>query len=291
MEHSDAALSLKFLGEMSDGGKIDLRDLAKALTYLQSMIDRAHIGVTRAGVIKKYSRLYKEQYGELQFYVGDPVRNSFLLDFVASSPLGRKVVSVLGEAIAPVYSFVDKVVDNEIDQIETDVSAWRKRLDDGDVKLVEYSEELFVERGEFINSFSDRSILKYLDCLVAPLRSEDRDSELHLEVNGARSLRFEFNRKRSRRFHRLVSRRTLGAPYWFEGEFTKADKDNLLGDFRKASNGKRCKVYFNTKDDVIEISKLMGEKTVRIKGAPILEYGSYDPGSGDIQYLGLVSVG
>jgi len=281
-------LQIKLSGDIATKGEVNLRDLANTYTHLQSMIDRAFIDITTKGKIRKHSRLKGNQYGEIFFSVGDPKRSSYLVDLISKTQIGQSILNRINEAIAPVYNVIETSIGVEYQGIYRDLNRVKGQIDQGQIAIMEYNEEEILNKKYFARSFGDKSILKYMDQLVTPTRARDKENYIDLTISTEKTIQLAFNKEKGKKFHHIVTNRTLGLPYTIEGQLVKADWHNRQGSFVKYTNGRKCNLKFSTREEVEELSHLMGAKGIKIVVCPIIEFGSYDVASGDLLFVKLI---
>ena len=289
MSNHLASMNIKLSGDIAIGGEVNLRDVANAFTHLQSMIDRAFIDLITHGKIRKHSRLTSQQYGEVFFSVQDPKRESYLVNMISRTEIGMSVIDRVNAAISPIYKRLESAVQSERHDIENDIKRIRTQIDNKIITVKEYNEEEIRTNKDFVRSFGDRSILKYMDQLVSPTRTKEKDNYVDLGLVTDRIYQYNFNKDKGQRFHSEITKKTLAAPRIITGQLVKADWHNLQGNFVKYTNGRKCNLKFSNRDEVEELSKLMGAKGITIIASPIIEFGSYDAESGDLQFISLIN--
>jgi hypothetical protein len=104
---------------------------------------------------------------------------------------------------------------------------------------------------------------------------------------------YEFDNETAKRFKRIVSTRKLGSPVVYEGIIRELDRGTnkqrkFKGKFINSSNNKTVIIHIEDKEDFSTlIPYLDKDENFKIIASPIIEFDSFDPVGGDIQFLRL----
>jgi hypothetical protein len=131
--------------------------------------------------------------------------------------------------------------------------------------------------------------------MLIPVR-RDSDAILKLvlkpsEKDGA--ITFDFNQDNAKAFKDIVSSRELGSPVIYHGKLRLLDHGhnqnwNLRGKFINSANDKDIVIHIQSKDDFDALVPYLNQTPLTIIACPIIEYSSFDPVAGDIQFLKIV---
>jgi|SRR6185437_10634255 len=285
-----AIIQLTFDGALvRDGHRIAMRDLAQAMSGIQSAVDRACLDVVY-GNVWKHQRLRRQQYQMAEFIVGQPTQGSYVIDFF--SDFGESIVKRLKKALAEPYAEAINEGAREVYSIGHQIAS-RRDASQQPERLLRFEELEHTANPLITRTYGDRSINKEFDQMLTPLRREP-DGTMNLYMRSSDndfSSTYEFNSERAKRFKEIISYRQLGEPVIYEGFLRELDRGhhrtrNFRGKFINASNDKDVVIYIESEDDFNVLSSFL-QTGVRFKiiASPIIEFSSFDPNGGDIQFL------
>lgn len=276
-----------------DGHKVSLRVLSHTMASIQSAADRAFLDV-KFGDVSKHQRLPQQFYDDADFIVGDPQEGSYLIDFLSRS--GEAIVRRMRDAIQDPYRRALDGGQLEIYTISHQVTGKREQVHRGLIEPIPF-EQLASENQELVTrTYGDKSINKEFDQMLSPVR---RNPDSHLRLVLKPSVReaaqtFEFDQTRAKNFKTVMAKRELGAPVIYTGTLRSLDHGqnrnwNLRGKFINAENDKNLVLNIQSKAEFDRlVPYIITQEKFTIIACPIIEFSSFDPVGGDIQFLDIV---
>lgn len=284
-----AIIQLVFDGALvTDEHKVSLRTLSKSMHYLQMATDRAFLDVTY-GKVRKHSKTPIRRYAEADFYVGPAEVGSFKIRFIAEQ--GADIAKRLISAIWEPYQTALENGEKEMNAINRQLEVRRNEIVLNQDNFPTY-EEFLDNPDETDRDFGDRAIGKYVASLVTPVSKID-GSVLKLEVkpdDASPITRYEFDPQIARAFKAAIGKRRLGSPVIYRGLLRMLDRghnqnSNFKAKIINTANDQDIAMYVQSIADYQELAPHIAGGAISILACPILEYDSYDPVAGDIQFL------
>lgn len=274
---------------VEDSHKVSLRVLANSMMHLQTASDRAYLDV-RYGNVWKHQRLRAADRPKADFLVGAAREGSYIIEFFSAH--GKEIVKRLHQALWDPYTKAAAGGDNEIFKISIQVERRRAQLNN---RLIEAQRfENFVNNPDqrVQRKYGDKSINKEIDQLLAPVRADpDAIIKLALKPDGReRTETYTFDQEIATAFKRQIGGRELGDPVLYTGQLRSLDHGhkksyNLKGKFINAANDKDVVLHIQTKDDFDQLIPYLNQEPFTMIACPIIEYSSFDPTAGDIQFI------
>lgn len=286
-----AIIQLTFDGSLvRNQHQVALRDLAQAMMAIQSAADRACLDVLH-GDVWKHQRLPRQHYDYVEFIVGQPQAGSYVIDFISDQ--AGAIVARMKKAILTPYAVAIDEAGDAVYTLGHQIEA-RRDMAKSAGKLVSYEDLDTADMPLIKRTYGDRSINKEFGQMLTPVSREPgglmklvmKDSE----DDSAQT--FEFNSEVAKRFKKVISLRQLGAPVVYRGTMRELDRGptekvrDFRGKFINASNQKTVIIHIAHKDDFSRLVPLLNsDEPIEIVAAPVIEFSSYDPVGGDIQFL------
>lgn len=288
-------ISLHYDGPITTDHKIELRTLGVTLTHMQAAIDRAYLDL-KFGRVVKYARLSANDYPATDFLLERPRDGGFIID------MANKGLHAIADRIYGAISVAAKKAAQEpLEMIESlNEQALRKS------QLVRVGAEIpkssraFVEEQESKSAaakYGDRAINREFDRVLSQLRVPRYEgSSLEITIAGKNAqLPLRFESGSAQRFHRVVSKRTLGDPVILDIKIRALDSgrgnSSPTGKAINVDNGKDFNLHFRSEADFNSVTTFIkaGERpAITIIACPVLEYGVFDPFAGDMFFISLV---
>lgn len=285
-----ATIQLTFDGTLvRNGHQVTMRDLAQTMMGIQSAADRACLDVMY-GNVRKHQRLRRSNHELVEFIVGQPKEGSYIIDFVSEQ--GGAIVRRMIEAIRDPYATAREEADQQIYTIGHQINA---RKDAAQIaKRLPTFDDLTTGNSPLITrTYGDRSITKEFGEMLNPLARE-LEGSVKLVLKPAANQRahtFEFDNKTAKKFKRAISGKQLGDPVIYTGYVRELDRGagqskSFRGKFINSSNKKTVTLHIEDKEDFAVLVPFLNlEEPMKIVAAPIIEFESFDPTGGDIQFL------
>lgn len=280
-------LKVRFAGDFARNNKIPMGILAHTLFYTEKAFERAYLDVHRGG-IRKNEYMHKEDYK----------RAVLLFESVEYSSVGFKFSELNPELI----SSVNRLIRSFLNPYEEAIKEGELALSDVKEQVETKKRILETQRNEtipayssfvqdpgdkIVKEFGDRSINKYIDQAINPVRKNEGDNIIELNIKGDELYTFTFNKMIAERFGKIISHKTLGEPFILSATLVSADNINLKAKVYNVVSRRQMNVFFSAIGDLVYFSPFIGDKVEQfsIIVAPIIENDSYDLTSGDVYFL------
>ena len=284
----NASLSLHFEGDIVVDHLVSARTLRKSLVHTQNAIDRAYLDL-KYGNLWKYARMRGEDYPFADFFALYPEEGGFLQKLFSDA--GKQIVNRINSALAPAMERVLAEGEEVASSISQQVESRKNQLAHGVLEPTHFQEIIENPGEKVIRTYADRSINREIDQVLSIIRSQHSgESFLEIETYGDKTLKYEFNKHKSERFHSIVSRREVGDPVIYVARVRQLDRDRRNGKVVNLENDKSVMVHFLNDRDFVKAHPYLGNNNDMVFiGAPIIEYGAFDPNAGDIYFIDLLS--
>ena len=283
----NGSLSLHFEGEIVVDHMVSARTLGKSLAHTQNAIDRAYLDL-KYGNLWKYARMRGEDYPFADFVALYPEEGGFVQKLFSST--GKQIVNRISSALAPAMERVLAEGEEVASSMSQQVESRKNQVAHGILEPTRF-QALIESPGErVVRTYADRSINREIDQVLSIIRSQNSgESFLEIKAHGDKSIKYEFNRYRSEKFHSIVSRREVGEPVIYVARVRQLDRDRLNGKVVNLENNKSVIVHFLHDKDFVKAHPYLGNKNdMQFIGAPVIEYGAFDPNAGDIYFIDLL---
>lgn len=282
-------VQIRFDGDIVNENRVSMRTLAKTLSHTQNALDRAYLDIRFEGGVWKHARLPSSERINTEFLIEIPEPGSFLQRFISQNAWGTRIIDRFNQAMTQAVRESIDTGTQEATRLRMQLESQREQLDNEDVVPVDYQSTIENPDRRIVHAFGDRSIVKEVDQILALIRAaESGESTFELSAVGTNLQRYTFDKTASERFHAVVSERQLGDPVIYTGKISQLDRDNLKGKFKNAINDRQMILHMATDEDFMEIHPYLAQDRIVFIGAPLLEYGAFDPIRGDIYYLRLI---
>ncbi|MGX9700552.1 hypothetical protein ACWYXK_26650 [Janthinobacterium lividum] len=267
-----------------------MRDLGQTMTGLQAAADRACLVVYR-GDVWKHQRLPRELYPLVEFIVGEPQEGSYIIEFF--SDIGGAIVQRIRRAIEDPYASAVEEGGQEIYTLGHQIGA-RKDAANNSPKLIEYEELKNKANPLVTRSYADKSISKEIGQMLNPVMRE-KGGHLKLVLKDSDddiAHTYEFDYDVAKRFKKIIGSRVLSEPVIYKGIVRELDKGadtgqkKFRGKFINSNNKKTVTIHIEGREDFSELVPYLDkDEPFQIVASPIIEFDSFDPVGGDIQFL------
>jgi hypothetical protein len=283
-------IRIHFIGEIAVGHTISMRSLGKSLSHLQSAIDRAYLDL-KYGAIWKHARLHSEDYQEIQFVTGISQEGGYILDFLADTSVGKKIVNRISTALSPAIDRAMEGGTQKIADFSEQIEMRKHQITHSILIPAEYEVLPNNPPEQVTRKYGDRSIVKEFDQIASIIRSSNTsdDSKIEFQLNGDRNETFIFDKQVSKNFHSIVSEKIIGEPIIYLVKIKSLDHGNMKGSIHNVFSKKDANIYFVNEEQFFKALPFLGSKVpVKIVGCPLIEYGAFDPKAGDIYFLDIL---
>jgi len=282
-------IQIHFDGDITTNHRVSMRTLGKTLSHLQNAMDRAYIE-NKYGEVWKHARMKVADYEESAFLVEEPSEGGYVLDFFADNVITKAIADRVALALSPaVERAMHQGEENSLsiqEELETRIS----QIHYGSVDPIDFQELVDNPSKKIKRKYGDRAITREIDQILSIIRSRySGESTFELSTYGSKPHRFVFDKELSKKFHDVVSKRSLGEPVIYKAKVSRLDYKNNTGKITNLSNDKEANIIFANNEGFLLAKDFLGtNQTMEFIGCPMIEYGAFDPQAGDIYFLGLV---
>jgi hypothetical protein len=283
------AVSLHFQGDIVNDHKLSARTLGKTLSHMQNAFDRAFLDL-KHGNLWKWARMSSDDFPSADFLAFYPEQGGFIQKLV--SDIGKQIVDRIDSALKPAVERVMYRGEELGKTIASEVEDRKIKLSQGILKPKGYQEVELDKK--IIRSYADRAINREIDQILSIFRSESSGlSTLSIRTIGSSTSNYQFNKSDSELFHSIVSKRELGSPILYEARIKSLDRGDagkrLSGKIINLQNNKILILHLLSEDDFLKVHPYLGNnKAMKFIGAPLIEYGTFDPNAGDVYFLHII---
>lgn len=288
-------ISIHFDGPIAANHAVQLRTFSRTLGHVQTAIDRAYLD-NKYGKIWKNAKLREEDYQHTDFLVQQTREGGFIADLLGDKGTGD-IVTRIYNAVAPAYEQAQQVVVPDQPKLIDLAEERRKHYKSGAQDAIPYAELLDGTDPRQTRAYGDRSIVKEFDQIAAAIRARDGDGSLvEIDLHAGKAFpTLVFDAATSKKFHKVVSTRTIGDPV--EMTITLRALDSGNGGLSKAvaknlESEKIFNLFIHTTRGFGSLRKYLRKKdppAFTIVACPVLEYGAFDPQAGDMFFIAIVS--
>lgn len=284
-----SGIQIHYDGDIAENHQVSLRTLGKTLTHLQSTLDRAYLEI-HYGNLYKYAKMHHSFYEAVELLVQEPKEGGYVLDFLTSNPVTKQVIDRVNEALNNVFNQMKSNGMQNATDIQKSVETKVAQTVSGKLVPKTYDDLLKNPDKAITTKYADRAIVREFDQILSIIRAtHSGDSTFEIELNGTRGYKFDFNRTKANSFHRIVTQKKIGDPVIYKAKISVMDRHNLTAKVVNASNGSIATLHFISESLFDEAVPFFQKKTeINFIGSPYIEYGAFDPISGDIYYLRLI---
>lgn len=281
-------IQIHFDGDIAVNHQVSMRTLGRTLNHLQNAMDRAYIE-NKYGQVWKHTRMRSADYKESEFLVQEPKEGGYILDFLANNAVTKNIVDRIASAITPALEQAMQEGENTTDSLAQQIDTRRVQITQQIIEPIGYDELVNSPSNQVIRKYGDRSITKEIDQILAIIRSKNAgQSTFELITHGTQSNKYLFDCNISKRFHQVVSKRSLGEPVIYVAKVISLDSKNNNGKIQNLANDRFSNIHFYDVASFFKAKKFLGiEETMTFIGCPLIEYGSFDPQAGDIHFIDL----
>lgn len=287
-----AIVQIHFDGDIAKKHQVSMRTLGKTLVHLQNSFDRACIE-KRKGALWKYAKMPQAFYADVELLVREPREGGYVLDFLAKNAATKAIIDRVTQAITTAVEQTKQKGITQTENIEHTLNIRRTQIEKGIVTPRNFASIVDRPDANVIRRYGDRAIVREIDQILSIIRSANSgNSTFELLLDGTESSTFGFDKTEAKRFHAIVSKRTIGDPVIYTAEVTSLDKTNLNGKIKNITTNKTANIIFANKTSLkLAIPFFDNGEEMHFVGCPFIEYGAFDPMAGDIYFLELVPNG
>jgi hypothetical protein len=229
-----------------------------------------------------------DDYHAADFIALYPEEGGFVQKLLSDS--GKAIVDRISSALGPAMDRVLQEGDEVSDSLQQQVTNRKNQIEKGLIEPSTFQHIVENPGQHVVRSYADRSINKEIDQVLSMIRSRTSgDSVLEITTEGSRTENYQFNRFKSERFHSIISKRQVGEPVVYVARVRQLDRQLLNGKIVNQENDKTLTVRFADDSDFVKAHPYLGNNDEMIFiGAPIIEYGAFDPNAGDIYFIDLI---
>lgn len=282
-------IQIHFDGDIAINHQVSMRTLGRTLNHLQNAMDRAYIE-NKYGEVWKHTRMKGTDYKESEFLVQEPNEGGYILDFLAKNGVTKRIVDRIASAVTPALEQAMQQGEDVTRSLTEQIDIRKMQIAKGIIEPIEYEQLVNNPSPQIIRKYGDRSITKEIDQILAIIRSKNSgESTFELVTHGSVSNKFFFDSNISKKFHQIVSKRSLGDPVIYKAKVLSLDFKNTNGKISNMANDRTANIHFNNEASFMKAKTFLGmDDEMMFIGCPLIEYGSFDPQAGDIHFIDLV---
>jgi hypothetical protein len=282
-----SSLTLHFDGDIVSNHFVSARTLGRSLVHTQNAVDRAFLDL-KYGNLWKHARMKADDYHAADFIALYPEEGGFVQKLLSDS--GKAIVDRISSALGPAMDRVLQEGDEVSDSLQQQVTNRKNQIEKGLIEPSTFQHIVENPGQHVVRSYADRSINREIDQVLSMIRSRTSgDSVLEITTEGSRTENYQFNRFKSERFHSIISKRQVGEPVVYVARVRQLDRQLLNGKIVNQENDKTLTIRFADDSDFVKAHPYLGNNDEMIFiGAPIIEYGAFDPNAGDIYFIDLI---
>lgn len=282
------SLSLHFEGNIVSNHFVSARTLGKSLIHTQNAIDRAYLDL-KYGNLWKYARMKGKDYDEADFIALYPEEGGFVQELVSN--VGKKIIDRISSALTPAIDRVLQEGEEVASSVSQQVENRKIQFANGMISPEKFQTLVNNPGEKVVRKYADRSINREIDQVLSIIRSQHAgESFLEIITNGTKTHKFEFNKFKSEKFHKIVSLKEVGNPVIYVARVRQLDRDRLNGKVVNLENDKTVAIHFLNDNDLVKVHPYLGNNAEMVFiGAPMIEYGAFDPNAGDIYFIDLLN--
>ncbi|UIJ38534.1 hypothetical protein LWC08_02905 [Desulfobaculum bizertense] len=282
-------ITIHFDGEIITNHEIPLHVLAKTLTKLEAAINRAYLVVKR-GTAEKHRRMGKNDYPAITFLIGKSSDGGYILDLAANTPIGKTVISYIGDCLSHVIDNLNSDMDTESYSLSDQLNDHKKTFD---LKTnIQTYEEFHKNNNENNIHYATKSILKEFPEFLIFIEQKDKYGENYFDITfeGKETIKVSFDAQKAALFKQVIREVHLAPPVLYEGTIQSLNKQTKAAKFVNKTTKRVVMLKILTDEDFIKVHPyLIDEDGIRFYGCPLVEYGSIDTIGGDIYFLDLAN--
>ena len=281
-------VQIHFDGDITKNHQVSMRTLGKTLTHLQNSMDRAFLEM-HYGQLWKFAKMKKEFYSEVELLVQEPKEGGYVLDFLTSNPVTKKVINRVSSAVNGAVDSSKEIGLKKSLSIQESLANRIEQVNKGIIVPKDFKQIIQNPEAAVIRRYGDRAIAREIDQILSILRAKYAgDSTFELSLTGDRTMKFDFNKQSATRFHSTVSKRELGQPVLYNASISSLDRHNANGKIVNLLTKKVANLYFYDENFLEKAMPFFNDKKpMNFVGSPIIEYGTFDPNAGDIYFIGV----
>jgi hypothetical protein len=281
-------LQIHFGGYIAREHLVSMRTLGKTMFHLQAAVDRACLEIHH-GRLVKHTRMPQKLWDEAELIVGPSRDGGYILDFLTRSPKSKQILERVNTAIK---SAVEKMAKEGIEQTKTLAEQATQReiqINKGIIEPTAYMAAASDPR--IIRTYGDRAIVREVDQILSIVRSSAAgESYFEMTMATKSPMKYSFNKKDAKLFHDIVARREIGVPLIYKARVRSLDKGNRSAKIINLESNRQANLYFGDEGALLLLVPYFEKNSeVIFYGAPMIEYGAFDPAAGDILFVSLPS--
>ena len=284
------AVSLHFDGDIARDHQLSMRTLGKTLSHLQNAVDRACLEINY-GALWKHTRMPQRLWPEAELIIGPSFEGGYILDFFLRNQSTREVLERVKSAIKSAF---EKMTEEGVERTRTiaeQVTQNREQIRSDLVKPISYKELVHTNDPKTIRTYGDRAIVREIDMILSIIRSSAAgESSFELTLAVERPMKYSFTKSTAVAFHEAVSKREMGLPVIYTAKIRSLDRISKSAKIIHTDFDRQANLFFATEETLLELIPFFEEnEEIVFYGAPWIEYGAFDPTSGDILFIAMPS--
>jgi len=287
MKKIQSKVQIHFEGDITENHQLPVRTLGKCLVHIQNAFDRAHLDLKYENGVYKYARMTTEDYIANELWVDAPQEGGYIANLFSRKKETKDTSDRVSNAI-------NQVIDESVDitpSLRSQLDSRKVQLENNLIDPIDFKKFSNIDDPAIIRQYGDRSISKEIDEVLTIVRSDYAGtSTLQISITGSSTKIFDFDKSKSVKFHKAVTKKSIGKAVIYRGTLQSLDKKNLTGKFLNSENNRASLLRITDKNDFLKVHPFLGDiGEIVFLGCPIIEFGALDLNSGDIYFAALYS--
>lgn len=281
---------LRLTGKLAPGNQVSARTLSHSLMHVQRAVDKMVI-FDKRGVLRKYAGLKSIEYAEADLIVQQFEHGSIRIPLVneAYNWLGAKFNELIFDQYQAAAHEIAVVVQPLHQQVPAAVDRARRKQPAGNSQA-----DLIANQAAREAEYLKSAVLQEINGLISPLRSssitEAESISFQVETRQGRT-NYEFDKRISKQFNRLVSSKRLGPETLYTGTLTglgekRSGKFKYQGQFISSTTQEEMTLLIFSENDATELNNFnLKKEEFSFWACPVTTFGAFDEQRGDIVFL------
>lgn len=287
METIQCKVQIHFEGDITEEHQLPVRTLGKCLVHIQNAFDRAHLDLKYENGVYKYARMKTEDYKQSELWVAVPQEGGYIANLFSRSKKTKETADRVSSAINQVLEESEDIYH----PIKHQIDSKKVQVLKGIATPGSFSSFSSENDPEIVRKYGDRSVAKEIDEILTIIRSDYAgESNVEISITGTSTKIFDFNKNKSIKFHKAITKKSIGKPVLYKGQLQSLDRKNLMGKFVNGENNRTSLLHIMNETDFLKIHPYLGDiGEIEFIGCPLIEFGALEPNSGDIYFILLYS--
>ncbi|MFM0473044.1 hypothetical protein [Paraburkholderia strydomiana] len=281
---------IRLTGKLAPGNQVSARTLSHSLLHVQRAVDKMVIFEKR-GVLRKYAGLKSEEYAEADLIVQQFQEGSIRIPLIndAYGWLSQKFNELVFDQYQTAAHEIAVVVQPLDKQVPAALNRALHKRQNGN-RQSDLIDDQARREAEYLKS----AVLQEINGLISPLRSSaitEAETISFTVGHGRRRTNYEFDKRVSKQFNRLVSSKRLGPETLYTGTLAglgqkRSGRFKFQGQFVSSVTGDEMTLLISREEDATALNDFnLKNQEFSFWASPVTTFGAFDEQRGDIVFL------